>query len=573
MHGHMGSDRTARLRQPLQKGQANKTVGTLALTAAGCRIIERSSNEAATRPRGDHRLKHVNKSRPQQFHPKAWRAVASALMFVLILAPYMYLLFTGVGLADLSSHENESSSPPPPPPPPPPSATFSNDICQVADAMERNPLQFASYTAKGAHEPIGWPKQIPHASSLICDRIRGGNRDKVQRETTTATLVAPTSNSGSVRSIFSFKSARSGSTFFTSVVTDVLKSAGRPTKKYWEPSFCSNLHKHSFGIYREASYQAQSLRKMLTRNCTIDPNFGCRPAGICQEEEEAPPSPAKGGREPAYIVAMNPRFLNQTIDWADALGGMGDTLRIFSLRRTNLILMAYSKFHHGGCKVGKDFQSSRYAGGIQDQQEQEQEQRGGEKKQQQFSFAKMLKCVHHYAIGDQELSMSTALSAAIASGSSVDPYLILYEDVLANGAIVQDGMFAHLRLAQDGSMGTGTRRADEPSGGNVLNVFESNRTVTTKIHSDSLCSYDDVDCTELEAGLKTLGPDGVMKYPCLWKQYRRAEEGLTWSVPLLRSGVVSLEGDCFPLEALDDDKEGRRTTKTARTVKELYRLS
>lgn len=51
MHGHMGSDRTARLRQPHQKGQANKTVATLALTAAGCRIIERSSNEAATRPR------------------------------------------------------------------------------------------------------------------------------------------------------------------------------------------------------------------------------------------------------------------------------------------------------------------------------------------------------------------------------------------------------------------------------------------------------------------------------------------------------------------------------------------
>ena len=273
---------------------------------------------------------------------------------------------------------------------------------------------------------------------------------------------------------------------------------------------------------------------------------------------------------------MNPRFLNQTIDWADALGGMGDTLRIFSLRRTNLILMAYSKFHHGGCKVGKDFQNSRYAGGIQDQQEQsqEQEQRGGAKKEQ-FSFAKMLKCVHHYAIGDQELSMSTAFAAAAASESSVDPYLILYEDVLANGAIVQDGMFAHLRLAQDGSMGTDTRRADETSGGNVLNVFESNRAVTTKIHSDSLCSYGDVDCTELEAGLKTLGPDGVMKYPCLWKQYSRAEEGLTWSVPLLRSGVVSLEGDCFPLEALDDDdKEGRRTTKTTtRTVKELYRLS
>ena len=504
-------------------------------------------------------LRHNKGARPPPSlrAPKAWKAVAAAAIAVLVLTPYLLFVRIGLLVADETLPE-----------------TSINDICRVANAMQAHPLQFASYTAKGAHDPIGWPEHIPHVSSLICNRMQGGSStDKMKREIIT-------SSGTPVRSIFSFKSARSGSTFFTSVVTDVLKNAGRPTKKYWEPSFCSSLHKHSYGTYREASYQAESLRKMLTSNCTIDADFGCRPAGICQEEEEKEEnakSLAERGREPAYIVALNPRFLNQSIDWVEALGGMGDTLRIFSLRRTNLILMAYSKFHHGGCKVGKQFQRNWYEskggnGAMLDEEELQENGMGGKR---QFSFATMLKCIHHYAIGDQELSISTSFSAATASKSSLDPYIILYEDVLASGSIVQDGMLRHLGLLQDDRMGSDALRDGQAGDGNI---FQNNRTATAKIHSDSLCSYGDVDCSELEAGLKSSRPDGSMVYPCLWKQYIRADEGLTWSMPLLRNGLVSLEGDCFPLDALDagnDETSGKSTgtKRRARAVQELYRFS
>lgn len=317
---------------------------------------------------------------------------------------------------------------------------------------------------------------------------------------------------------------------------------------------------------------------MLTSNCTTAPGFGCRPAGICQDEETTQ-SRVERGREPAYIVALNPRFLNQSIDWVEATGGMGDTLRIFSLRRTNLILMAYSKFHHGGCKVGKQFQRYWYeskgsSGAVLDEEELQEHRTGGKR---QFSFATMLKCIHHYAIGDQELSISTAFAAAAASKSSVDPFLILYEDVLASGSIVQDGMLRHLGLLEDDRMGSDALRDGQAGDGNI---FQNNGTATAKIHSDSLCSYGDVDCSELEAGLKASRPDGSMMYPCLWKQYIRADEGLTWSMPLLRNGLVSLEGDCFPLDALgagnDETIHAGKSTGTkrrARTVQELYRFS
>ena len=198
-----------------------------------------------------------------------------------------------------------------------------------------------------------------------------------------------------------------------------------------------------------------------------------------------------------------------------------------------------------------------------------QEHRMGDKRQ--FSFATMLKCIYHYAIGDQELSISTAFSAAAASKSSLDPYLILYEDVLASGSIVQDGMLRHLGLLHDDRLGSDGQAGD-------ANLFQNNTISTTKIHSDSLCSYGDVDCSELEAGLKASRPDGSMMYPCLWKQYIRADEGLTWSMPLLRNGLMSLEGDCFPLDALDagnGDTSGTSTgtKRRARAVQELYRFS
>ena len=442
----------------------------------------------------------------------------------------------------------------------PQSSTSLPDICRVASAMSRRPLQFASYTKNGAHKPIGWPKHIPHVSSVICDRIRS-RESALSSSTSSWNIIREQHNNAQeVKSIFSFKSARSGSTFFTSVVTGVLKDRGVPTTKYWEPGFCSNLNQHSPGLYREAEYQAKSLRKLLTSKCIME-RRRCRPAKDCRKE-----TADRNGEKPVYIVALNPRFLNQSIQWSNAVSGLGDSLKIFSLRRTNLILMAYSKFHHGGCRIDDSMQDikrygrRRFDGSADLDIDNEtvalesMNRRGQRKGVQKFTFERMLQCIHHYTIGDQELSTSSAFAASSSSKSSVDPYLILYEDVLSSGSIVQDGLLRHLNLGDEGN-GASTANVSANS-----NVFQSGS--TTKLHSDPLCHYDDVNCTELELSLQS---SQGKKYPCLWKQYHRAEEGLTWSMPLLPSGLVSLEGDCFPLKALDEKKR-------VRTVDELYRL-
>ena len=445
----------------------------------------------------------------------------------------------------------------------PQSSASLPDICRVANAISKRPLQFSSYTNNGAHKPIGWPKHIPHVSSIICDRIRSRapiSSSAKESWSINNIIWKQHDTAPAVKSIFSFKSARSGSTFFTSVVTGVLKDRGRPTTKYWEPSFCSNLNQHSPGIYREAEYQAQSLRMLLTSKCNME-RGGCKPAKECRQE-----TVHERGKEPVYIVAMNPRFLNQSIDWKDAVGGMGDSLRIFTLRRTNLVLMAYSKFHHGGCRIDKS------AGGmnpywrrrLKDAADEEiindtlpvlmENDKGKRRSKGQFTFERMLQCIHHYTVGEQELSISSAFAASASSKSSADPYLILYEDVLSSGSIVEEGLLRHLNL---GNTKIGVSSTDISATGSA---FESNSTI--KLHSDPLCHYNDVNCTELELGLQN---NTGKKYPCLWKQYQRAEEGLTWSMPLLPSGLVSLEGECFPLETLDEKKG-------IRTVDELYRL-
>ena len=103
-------------------------------------------------------LRHNKGARPQPpLHAnKAWKAVTAAAIAVLVLTPY--LLFMRIGLADDSSHRTRETLP----------ETSINDICRVANAMQEHPLQFASYTAKGAHEPIGWPEaSLPRLGGRI----------------------------------------------------------------------------------------------------------------------------------------------------------------------------------------------------------------------------------------------------------------------------------------------------------------------------------------------------------------------------------------------------------------------
>jgi len=501
------------------------------------------------------------------------RAAAAALLaaagFLALLAQYRYARL----LASRPARPAAMDQPAAPP------ASFANsaassassaataDICRVAAALVSHPLRSASYSTGGAHLPIALPdgggrSPLPHVSSVLCGRRRIGTAADPAGP---GPAPSPPPHS-SARSVLSFKSARSGSTFFTTVVTSVLRDAGRVTTKYWEPSFCSNRNQHpGAGAQREGPYQASSLRAMLTSRCRGRPG-GCRPAEDCRS--------AAVGDDPAYVVALNPRFLNyRDLDWADAVGGMGDGLRVFSLRRTNLVLMAYSKFHHGGCRVGGEEGGGEGAAAAQgggrsrrrrrrltadgtmgggETASPQGRRRGGRRKGRggKFTFDTLMKCVHHYAIGDQELSVSVAYAASEASGSAVDPFLILYEDVLASGELVEEGVLRHLDLAAAGG-------GSKPE---AASVFDSGAgaSSTKKVHSDPICGYDDVDCSELLAGLRG-------KHPCLVKQLQRADDGLTWSMPLLTDGRISVEGDCYPLPPLGPERR-------VRAIEELYQL-
>jgi hypothetical protein len=193
------------------------------------------------------------------------------------------------------------------------------------------------------------------------------------------------------------------------------------------------------------------------------------------------------------------------------------------------MLMAYSKFHHGGCAVDKETAKLFHRGFTQNGT---------------FTFDKMLLCAEHYAIGDQEISSSVAFQAVEASGSGGRPFLVVYEDVTANGPLVQQEILRYLNL-------------DDMNGDKDIDVFEDNAS-TKKVHTDPFCEYEDVDCDELKEGLRE-------HYPCLLKQLTRAGEGLAWSVPMLPDGTISVKGDCHPLKPLSENQH-------IRSFEELYQL-
>jgi len=112
---------------------------------------------------------------------------------------------------------------------------------------------------------------------------------------------------------------------------------------------------------------------------------------------------------------------------------------VINLRRTNLVHMAYSKAHHGGCPNQWSYRvdghgpqlSPGYVGG--------------------FPLELMLDCIWHYGIGDQEFASTSALLAAQQSGKG--PLFVLYEDVLDNPNLVKQN--AAMALGLPGSLAGG----------------------------------------------------------------------------------------------------------------------
>ena len=372
-----------------------------------------------------------------------------------------------------------------------------SDACRIAGRLQTEPLNVSTYYPIPSLVFPNCNISFPHISTVLCD----GKRASWVRP-------PPTWRDHSVRTIIGFKAARTGSTFFTEVVTKTLAQTKRPTTMVWEP-YARKKCIHN------ATFQEKGLEDIFTRKCHS--RGKCKPNESCREVQGNQYGP------PVNIVAMNPRFLDlPNINFTRVFQNMPQP-HVVSLRRTNLVLMGYSKFHHGNCNTDRHNNEG-----------------------QGFSLPKLLRCVEHYVIGDQEISSSVAHAAVKASGG-YGPFLVVYEDVLANGPLMQKQLLTFFGVddSLDNRIITTT------------NMFVDN-THSHKLHAEPFCAYDDVDCATLAEGLQD--------YPCLAKQLKHAQKGWTWSVPLLPNGGISMRGDCFPLKPLTDQSP-------VRTFEELYAFS
>lgn len=367
----------------------------------------------------------------------------------------------------------------------------SSDACRIAHAMNDEELEIRSYPPLTSvflsfqQKPL----HLPHLSSILC---RADSR-----------AITPTShrNKTPLKNIFAFKAARTGSTFFTTVITKTVKSMGRPAIMKYEP-YCSW---RCDGPKKRVSKMEQSLHAIMTQNCKKGAR--CFPGNKCHSVEAA--------NETTFISAANPRFFHPDLNWKRILDPHA---RVFTLRRTNLVLMGYSKFHHGKCPMP------------------------GLERSDTFDLATLLRCTEQYALWEQEYSSSFAVRATSMVNHHSLPFMVVYEDVLADGSLVQKGLVEYLGM----NITTG-------------NMFEDNAK-TSKKHNAPFCDYEDVDCKSLIAGL------GGGDYPCLFKQMTMAAENHVWTVPLLPDGKISIHGDCQPLEPLHKGKFTRH-------IHELYQLA
>lgn len=340
-----------------------------------------------------------------------------------------------------------------------------SDICAVSKAMQNSGgMEVKSYQPLS---PVDFPsKSIPHASFSLCKMKNAGNLSR---------------RNPTIDSVFVFKAARTGSTFFSSVLKNNLKDA----TVLWEPFGT----KRCFGESLEADYQEKGMYNYLTHGCNL--------------KDKCIIDYCHGNKPNLPIIAANSRFFNDQLHW-DKVFENSMNGRIVLLRRTNLVLMSYSKHHHGSCRIN---------GLVYDSHK--------------FTLNNLLLCVEHYALGDQEIGASRALHAAEVISES--PFLVLYEDVLSQGGIVEQKLLQHL------GVGTSSFIGNE-------DVFEENNG-PHKLHSLPFCDNNDVICDDLEKGLKD-------EYPCLYKQLVDERKGYSWTTPMLKDGSINMKGDCHPLPYL-----------------------
>lgn len=142
---------------------------------------------------------------------------------------------------------------------------------------------------------------------------------------------------------------------------------------------------------------------------------------------------------------------------------------------------------------------------------------------------------------------------------------------MASAELVQKGLTKYLGI--------------EDSIDDSTNIFTDNADVH-KVHTKRFCDNLDVDCEELKDGLIMLSrggnidgssdgsnnndddnnsPSSQSLYQCLYKQLTMEREGHTWTVPMMKDGTISIEGDCMPIQPLSADKY-------IRSLSELYKI-
>lgn len=321
-----------------------------------------------------------------------------------------------------------------------------NRFCGLGRSTGYTISQFRAFRSYGRE------MHVAHPSKLLCNSFF---HNPIASSTHTAVLI--------------FKTARTGSTWLSKLL-----GMEKNIIRVWEPfggGRCVHLH--------AVSFEEDTMMKLLTSRCDKQMRHGklktnrCDMAASCHN--------LKSSVIPA--VFLNPRFVDR-ISWASVVHRVARSVLVLNLRRTNLVSMAYSKFHHGGC-----------------------DNRSG-----QFDINVLLACVWDYGIGDQEYATYSALSA-----STIPPLLVLYEDVNAHAQMLKDRILNLVGLTSEGG-----------------------KVGIEKEHvAPSLCDYPDVDCATLRPQLR--------QYPCLSKQLSNKSPVVAWTMPLFADGRIGLGGDCHPL--------------------------
>ena len=520
-------------------------------------------------------------------------------------------------------------------------------LCQVGFSQQAT--TFSSYL-------LGLDRDLPPPAKLLCDFYNsptpGVNRDALLKHlrsgappTLTAAEVAASIDgidpalSKPKSAVVIFKTARSGSTFFTELTRSLLSSAASPAAsssyddgtvavvEHWEP-FCDRrcYHRNLASLEEVAfSLLLSRCRVMLDTYAmlcpeevldTVGEDAGARAEGEPEQAQGEGEGKVDGGQAAggeasrrdasrlaprlseigetcsaqreaglqaeASITALNPRFSDR-VRWAVLAEEhlAPDTSTIINLRRTNLVRMAYSKFHHQGCGVAgagaaaAAFVSTGGGGGAVHARSaaavassvQRPEHRLRANGTATFGLEALLRCTWHYAIGDQDFATATALKASMASGAPL--HLVLYEDVLGDAELVKQNAAAFLGLVGEAAALAieATSSSSTSTSTNASKVKEHPAAKEcvqgglVQCHSEgSLCSYADVAC-EGEGEQATLA--GLAAYPCLLKQWMAPQEAV-WSMPLLEDGSIDLKGDCHRLQAL------AQLPSKARAVPSLY---